>query len=99
MVVIHCTVAVSTPNSLINCGNSTVITVSVRIPMKASEPTATMAPMSLPLILSSSEFGAECGALLPCVAFSALSSFTGSVVPLACMFRPMLRSIVDSTPL
>ncbi len=42
---------------------------------------------------------AECGALLPCVAFSALSSFTGSVVPLACMFRPMLCSIVDSTPL
>ena len=46
MVVIHCTVAVSTLNSRISCGNSTVMTVSVRMPMKASDPTATIAPIS-----------------------------------------------------
>ena len=44
-VVIHCTVAVFTPNSVMSSGNSTVITVSVRMPMNASEPTATMAPI------------------------------------------------------
>ena len=44
-VVIHCTVAVFTPNSVMSSGNSTVITVSVRMPMNASEPTATMTPI------------------------------------------------------
>ena len=53
MVVIHWTVDVVTLNSRISAGNSTVITVSVRMPMKASEPTATMEPISLPLIFSS----------------------------------------------
>lgn len=51
--VIHCTVAVSTSNSLMSCGKSTVITVSVRMPMNANDPTATMAPMSLLGIRSS----------------------------------------------
>ena len=54
--VIHCTVAVSTLNSRMSCGKSTVITVSVRMPMKAREPTATMAPMSLPGMRSSGIF-------------------------------------------
>ncbi len=45
MVVIHCTVAVSTWNSAMSSGNSTVMTVSVRMPMKASDPTDTIDPM------------------------------------------------------
>ena len=53
MVVIHCTVDVVTLNSRISAGNSTVITVSVRMPMKARDPTATIEPMSRPLIFSS----------------------------------------------
>ena len=40
----------STP---ISCGNSTFITVSVRMPKNASEPTATIAQMSLPGMRSS----------------------------------------------
>ena len=43
--VIHCTVAVSTWNSVMSSGNSTVMTVSVRMPMKASDPTDTIEPM------------------------------------------------------
>lgn len=47
MVVIHCTVDVSTRNSRMSSGNSTVITVSVRIPMKDSDPVATIDPIRL----------------------------------------------------
>ena len=51
--VIHCTVAVFTENSVMSSGNSTVITVSVRIPMNARDPTETMEPMSFGGIRSS----------------------------------------------
>lgn len=73
MVVIHCTVDVVTLNSRISAGNSTVITVSVRMPMKARDPTATIEPMSRPLIFSSA-------VLLDATAVLALATLAAFVV-------------------
>ena len=87
MVVIHWTVDVVTLNSRISAGNSTVITVSVRMPMKASEPTATMEPISLPLIFSSLPGRSVC---LPdsCAAIDVVAPFVMRVSVLAfiCLF-------------